>query len=96
MVELLYVAPSVFISPGLEAVCKVVPLWSRPIIDVTAFSERKYFGSTCSSKMSDNKHSLPVLGDSVIFAVKHLPLAVIPQLIKRGDDGKERVSFVVR
>lgn len=45
--------------------------------------------------MSDNEHALPVLGDSVILAVKHLPLKVIPQLIKRGDDGSESLSVVV-
>lgn len=37
--------------------------------------------------MSDNVDPLSVLGDSVIFAVSNLPLQVIPQLIKRGDDG---------
>jgi hypothetical protein len=45
--------------------------------------------------MSDNEHSLPVLGHSVILAVKHLPLQVIPQLIKRGDDGSESLSVVM-
>ena len=60
-----------------------------------ACGERKYFGSGCSSKMSDNEHSLPVLWHSVIFAVKHLPLTVIPQLINRGDDGAESFSVVM-
>jgi hypothetical protein len=59
------------------------------------FSERKYFWSGCSSKMSCNEHTFPVLGDSVILAVKHLPLAVVPQLINRGDDGLESPSTVM-
>jgi hypothetical protein len=46
--------------------------------------------------MSDNEHSFPILGDSEILAVKHLPLDVVPQFIKRGDDGVERFSVVVR
>ncbi len=41
-----------------------------------------YFGSGHSSKMSDNEHALPVLGDAEILAVKHLPLEVVPQFIK--------------
>ena len=52
-------------------------------------------GSGFSSKMSDNVHSLPVLGDAEILAVTHLPLEVIPQLIKRGDHGTESSSLVV-
>ena len=59
------------------------------------WSERKYFGSTCSSKISDNDDPLPALWDSVILAVKHLPLTVVPQLIKRSDDGFESCSVVV-
>jgi len=46
--------------------------------------------------MSDNEDPFPALRDSVILAVKQLPLAVIPQLIKGGDDGAESPSFVMR
>src|SRR5579863_7242729 len=42
--------------------------------------DRKYFWSTCSSKMSDNEYSFSVLRDPK-RAVKHLPLQVIPQFI---------------
>jgi hypothetical protein len=45
--------------------------------------------------MSDNDDALPVLGDSVILAVKHLPLTIVPQLINRGDDGSESVAVVM-
>ena len=45
--------------------------------------------------MSDNEHSLPVLRDSVILAVKHLPLTIIPQFCNRGHDGSESVSVVM-
>lgn len=58
-------------------------------------AERKYFGSACSSKISDNEHPFPILRDAEILAVKHLPLKVIPQFIKRGDDGLESSSSVV-
>ena len=33
--------------------------------------------------MSDNEHTFPILGDSEIFRVKHLPLAVVPEFIQR-------------
>ena len=46
--------------------------------------------------MSDNEDALPVLRDSVILAVKHLPLDVIPQVIKRGDDSGNGTPFIVR
>jgi hypothetical protein len=45
--------------------------------------------------MSDNVHSLPVLGDAEIFAVKHLPFDAIPQFNKRGDDGLESSSIAM-
>ena len=45
--------------------------------------------------MSDNVDAFPVLGDSVILAVKHLPLTVVPQFINRSDDGFESISVVV-
>ena len=61
----------------------------------TILSERKYFWSGCSSKMSNNEHALPVLRDSVILAVKHLPLQIIPQLNKRSEDCGEGCTAVV-
>jgi hypothetical protein len=45
--------------------------------------------------MSDNEHPLPILGNSEILAVKHLPLEVIPQPIKRSDDGMKCLTLVV-
>lgn len=60
-----------------------------------ARGERKYLGSGCASKMSDNEYPFPVLRDTIILAVKHLPLEVIPQLIKRLDDGFERLPLLV-
>jgi hypothetical protein len=45
--------------------------------------------------MSNNEHALPPLGDAVIFAVKYLPLAVIPQLIQRFEDCSECPALVV-
>jgi len=45
--------------------------------------------------MSDNDNAFSVLGDSVILAVKHLPLTVVPQLINRSDDGFESIAVVV-
>ena len=63
--------------------------WVVKLLNILAVvaCDRKYFGSGCSSRMSDNVDPLPVLGYSVILAVKHLPLAVIPQFIKRPEDG---------
>ena len=62
---------------------------------VTRSWGRKYFGSTCSSKISDNVDALTVLRYSVVAAVEYLPLEVIPQFIKRGDDGSESVPMVM-
>ncbi len=52
-------------------------------------------GSGFSSKMSDNEHPFPILWDTEILAVKHLPLEVIPQAIKRFDDDVEGLPAVV-
>ena len=57
--------------------------------------ERKYLGSGDSSKMSDNEHPFSVLWNPEILAVTHLPLEVIPQVIKRGEDDAEGASSVV-
>jgi hypothetical protein len=46
--------------------------------------------------MSHNEHPLPTLGNAEIPAVKHLPLRIVPQLIKRGDDRAEGSAFVVK
>ena len=46
--------------------------------------DRKYIWSGCSSKMSDNENSLSVLGHPKMFAVKHLPLEIIPKVIQDG------------
>ncbi len=59
----------------------------RLVIRATCAGERKYFGSTVVSMMSDNVHAFAVLGDSVMFAVTHLPFDTIPQFFNRGDDG---------
>jgi len=45
--------------------------------------------------MSDNEHSFPILWDSEILAVKHLPFHEVPQFIKRCDDSFECIAFVV-
>jgi len=45
--------------------------------------------------MADNVHPFPILGDFVILAVKHLPLDVVPQLIKRSDNGMKCLTVVV-
>ena len=45
--------------------------------------------STSVSKMSDNEHSFPMLWNSEVLAVKHLPFDRIPQLCHSGyDDAK--------
>ena len=46
--------------------------------------------------MSDNEDALAVLRNPEILAVKHLPLDVVPQAIKRTDDDGERAPFIVR
>jgi hypothetical protein len=45
--------------------------------------------------MSDNVHALAALRDAEMFAVKHLPLEVIPQFIKRSDDRPKRPAAVM-
>jgi hypothetical protein len=46
--------------------------------------------------MSNNEDPFPVLRDSEILAVKHLPFRIIPHLIQRGEDDSERFSRVAR
>ena len=58
-------------------------------------AERKYCSGTSSSKMSDNEHTLPILGDSKSFAGKHLPFHIVPQFVQGSEDGLERSSSVV-
>src|SRR3990172_44321 len=65
------------------------------IRNLTIFSDRKYFGSTFSSKMSDNEHSFPILGDSEVFAVKNLPLILIPQVGENPKYCLESFSLVM-
>lgn len=40
-------------------------------------------------KISDNVHSLPILGDTEVCAVNNTPFKRIPQLPKRGEDSEE-------
>ncbi len=58
-------------------------------------NERKYFGSGRSSAMSDNEHSFPTLGHAEILAVAHLPLHVVPQVMKRREDRAEGPLLIV-
>ena len=70
--------------------------FARLKILVVVSADRKYLQSGRSSKISDNEHSFPDSGGLRNSAVKHLPLEVIPQLIKRIDDCSESSPFVVR
>ena len=70
-------------------------MFAFDITNLVAFSDRKYFWSTCSSKMSDNEHPFPVLGNAEILRVKNLPLAVIPKFIQRTEDDLKGIPFVV-
>ena len=45
--------------------------------------------------MSDNEHTLPILGDSKILAIKHLPFHIIPKFIQRWEDDLEGISFIM-
>jgi len=45
--------------------------------------------------MSDNEHSLPILGNPEVFAVKHLPFDMIPQFIQDSEDCAEGSPLVV-
>ena len=58
-------------------------------------SDRKYFSSTSSSKMSDNVDTLSVLGNSEVFAVKYLPFNEIPQVGENPNDCRESPAVVV-
>lgn len=46
--------------------------------------------------MSDNEDPFPVLGDTEVLRIKHLPLAVIPKFVQRSEDNRERISVIVR
>lgn len=52
--------------------------------------ERKYLGSGFASKMSDNVDAFSILWEAKILAVKHLPLKVIPQVIKDLETAQRR------
>ena len=56
------------------------------------FSDRS---GTSFSKMSDNEHSLPILGNPEIFAVKNLVFPPIPQLRQSFKDGSECSSSIM-
>ena len=58
--------------------------------------ERKYLSGTSSITISDNEQPPSLLRDSEIFAVKHTPFEIIPQLNKRGEDGIKRPAAVMR
>ena len=51
--------------------------------------ERKYFSPASLIKISDKVHPFSGLGDSKIFAVKHLPFHKIPQSVQRMEDGRK-------
>ena len=59
------------------------------------FGERKYFSSASLIKISDKIHPFSRLGDSKIFAVKHLPFHRIPQSVQRMEDGRKRPAPVM-
>ena len=59
------------------------------------FGERKYFSSASFIKISDKVHPFSGLGDSEIFAVKHLPFQTIPQSVQRMEDGRKRPASVM-
>ena len=58
--------------------------------------DRKYFSGASGIKISDNEHPLSDLGDTEIRAVKHHPFHAVPQVIKRGEDGRKRPALVMR
>ena len=58
--------------------------------------DRKYFSGASGIKISDNEHPLSNLGDTEIRAVKHHPFHAVPQVIKRGEDGRKRPALVMR
>ncbi len=43
----------------------------------------------------DNEHPLSDLGDTEIRAVKHHPFHAVPQVIKRGEDGRKTLQALV-
>ena len=57
--------------------------------------ERKYFSGASGIKISDNEHPSPRLRELVVCAVTHIPFQTIPQLMKRGEDGRKRLSLVM-
>ena len=59
------------------------------------FGERKYFSSASFIKISDKVHPFSGLGDSEIFAVKHLPFHTIPQSVQRMEDGRKCPASVM-
>src|SRR5699024_1936224 len=58
-------------------------------------SDRKYFSSTCSSRISDNEHPFSILWYSKILAVKQLLFDIIPQFPKSVEDCSDSPSSLV-
>ena len=56
--------------------------------------ERKYLAGASGIKISDKEQPFPRLRSPVVCAVAHIPFETIPQLMKRGEDGRKRLSLV--
>ena len=58
--------------------------------------DRKYFSGASGIKLADKEHPSPGLWDSEMFAVKHRPFDMIPQVMKCGEDDCKRPAAVMR
>ena len=64
---------------------------------VAAFWLKKYFSETSPASMhGSNVDPTALLGDSEVFAVKHTPCDVIPELIQRLENDGEVSSSMAR
>jgi hypothetical protein len=61
-----------------------------------AFGERKYFGSGFGSKMADNEHAEPSLGQAEVLRVQAAVGPPIPELFQAPEDGSQVPSGVRR
>ena len=60
-----------------------------------AAGDRKYFSGASGIKIADKEHPFPGLRDSKMFAVKHRPFHTVPQVRKRGEDGRKCPAAVM-
>ena len=78
----------------ISVIAVTVSNYSTNTIRCVCSFDRKYFCGTSSSKMSDNKTTLPVLWHSEVFTVENLPFRIIPAFVHFSEKSGEIPSSI--